>query len=58
MRNIAERCFVSPPSLLRHKSDVAEAIVKASERREEQLGANALAEAQRLRAKAWELLKR
>jgi hypothetical protein len=43
---------------LRHKSHVAEAIVKASERREERLGANLLTEARRLRAKAWELLKR
>jgi hypothetical protein len=32
--------------------------VKASEKREESLGANVLAEAERLRAKAWELLKR
>jgi hypothetical protein len=32
--------------------------VKASEKREESLGANVLAEAERLRAKAWDLLKR
>jgi hypothetical protein len=43
---------------LRHKSHVAETIVKASEKREESLGANVLAEAERLLAKAWELLKR
>jgi hypothetical protein len=32
--------------------------VRAGEKREESLGANVLAEAERLRAKAWELLKR
>jgi hypothetical protein len=43
---------------LRHKTHVAQAIVRASEKREESLGANVLAEAERLLAKAWELLKR
>jgi len=58
LRNIAERVPISPQSLLRHKEHLSEAIGKASEKREESLGANVLAEAERLRAKAWELLKR
>jgi hypothetical protein len=57
-RDIAGRFSLSRSGLHRHKDHVAQAIVKASEKREESLGANVLAEAERLRAKAWELLKR
>jgi len=44
--------------LLRHKNHVAQAIVKASEKREEQLGDNLLDEMRRVQRKAWELLAR
>jgi len=52
LRNIAKRVSISPAGLLRHKNHVAQAIVKASEKREEQLGGSLL-DVQR---KAWELL--
>jgi hypothetical protein len=38
LRNIAKRVSISPAALLRHKEHVAQAIVAASEKREEQLG--------------------
>jgi len=56
LRNIAKRVSISPAGLLRHKSHVARSIVKASERREEQLGDNLLDEMRRVQQKAWELL--
>src|SRR5215469_5588433 len=56
LRNIAKRVSISPPGLLRHKSHVAQAIVKASEKREERLGDNLLDEMRRVQRKAWELL--
>jgi hypothetical protein len=56
LRNIAKRVSISPAGLLRHKSHVAQAIVKAGERREERLGDSLLDEMQRVLSKAWELL--
>src|SRR5215469_9354604 len=56
LRNIAKRVSISPAGLLRHKSHVAQAIVTASERREEILGDNLLEEMRRVQRKAWELL--
>src|SRR5215469_8088454 len=58
LRNIAKRVSISPAGLLRHKSHVAQTIVKASEVREEQLGDNLLNEMRRVQRKAWELLAR
>ena len=55
-RNIAKRVSISPAGLLRHKNHVSQAITKASERREEQLGDNLLDEMRRVQRKAWELL--
>ena len=42
LRSIAERVSISPAALFRHKSHVAEAIVKASEQREENFGESTL----------------
>jgi hypothetical protein len=56
LRNIAKRVSISPAGLLRHKSHVARAIVRASERREERLGDNLLDEMRRVHQKAWDLL--
>ena len=56
LRNIAKRVSISPAGLLRHKSHVAQAIVKASERREELCGDNLLEEMRRVQRKARELL--
>jgi hypothetical protein len=56
LRNIAKRVSISPAGLLRHKNHVAQAIVKASEKREERLGDNLLDEMRRVQRKAWELL--
>ena len=58
LRNIAKRVSVSPAGLLRHKSHVAQAIMDASERREERLGDNLLEEMRRVQRKAWELLSK
>jgi hypothetical protein len=58
LRNIAKRVSISPAGLLRHKSHVAQAIVKAEERREKRLGDNLLDEMRRVLSKAWELLAR
>jgi hypothetical protein len=55
LRNIAKRVSISPAGLLRHKSHVAGAIVKAQERREEKLGDTIFDEMRRVLAKAWEL---
>lgn len=55
-RNIAERFGTSVAAIFRHKSHAAQAIVKASERREEQIGDNLLGEMRRVQCKAWELL--
>ncbi len=55
-RSIAARVSLSPSGLLRHKNHVTSAIVKAAERQEEEHGVNLLAEAERVRQKAWELL--
>lgn len=38
LRNIAKRVSISPTALLRHKAHVGQAIVKASEKREESIG--------------------
>ena len=56
LRNIAERVSISPPSLLRHKQHVSQAIVKAADQQQESRGLNLLEEAERVRCKAWELL--
>jgi len=56
LRNISKRVSISPAGLLRHKKHVAQAIVKASERREERIGDNILDEMRRVLDKAWELL--
>jgi hypothetical protein len=56
LRNIAKRVSISPAGLLRHKNHVAQAVVKASENREERLGESLLDEMRRVQRKAWELL--
>ncbi len=56
LRNIAKRVSISPAGLLRHKSHVAQAILRAGEKREERLGDNLLDEMRRVQRKAWELL--
>jgi hypothetical protein len=58
LRNIAKRVSISPAGLLRHKSHVAQSIVKASEKREELLGDSLLDEMKRVQHKPWELLGR
>jgi hypothetical protein len=58
LRNIAKRVSISPAGLLRHKNHVSQAIVKASEEREEQLGESLLYEMRRVQRKAWELLSK
>lgn len=58
LRSIAHRVSISPAGLLRHKSHVAQSIVRASEKREELLGDILLDEMQRVQRKAWELLSR
>ena len=55
-RNIAERFGTSLAAIFRHKLHAGQAIVKAAERREEQLGDNLLDEMSRAQRKAWELL--
>ena len=56
LRNIAKRVSISPAGLVRHKSHVAGALVKAQERREEKLGDTIFDEIRRLQGKALELL--
>lgn len=56
LRNIAERVSISPPSLLRHKQHIAQAIVKAADEQEAKQALDLLAESRRVRDKAWELL--
>src|SRR5215469_13692974 len=56
LRNIAKRVSISPAGLLRHKSHVAGTLIKAQERREEDLGDSIYEEMRRVLAKAWELL--
>lgn len=56
LRNIAKRLSISPAGLLRHKSHVATAIARASEKRGERLGENLLDEMRCVLRKAWELL--
>src|SRR5262245_60955417 len=56
LRNISKRVSISPAGLLRHKTHLSQTIVKAGERREEQLGDNLLDEMRRVQRKAWELL--
>ena len=56
LRNIAKRVSISPAGLLRHKNHVAQAVVNASESREERLGESLLDEMRRVQRKAWELL--
>ncbi len=55
-RNIAARCGISIAALHRHKTHVAQAIVKASEKREERMGDSLMGEMRRVQQKAWELL--
>ncbi len=55
-RQIAERYALSVTAVFRHKTHVGQAIVKAVERREEQIGDNTYDEMRRLQRKAWELL--
>ena len=55
-RGIAGRFSLSRFALHRHKSHVAQAIVRASDRREEQLGDSLLDEMRRVQHKAWDLL--
>jgi len=43
-------------ALFRHKTHAGQAILKASERREEQIGDNVLGEMRRAQRKAWALL--
>lgn len=56
LRDIAARVSISPSALARHKAHAAQAIVKASERREERLGDSLLDEMRRMNRKAWDLL--
>jgi hypothetical protein len=56
LRDIAAQVSISPSALARHKVHAAQAIVKASERREERLGDNLLDELRRMNRKAWDLL--
>lgn len=58
LRNIAERVSISPAALLRHKQHVAQAIVKAADQQEDKHALDLLAEARRVRDKAWELLRK
>ena len=58
LRNIAKRVSISPAALLRHKNHAARAIVKASEKREEQIGDSLLDEMRSVQRKAWELLSK
>lgn len=58
LRNIAERVPISPPSLLRHKQHVSKAIVKAADQQEENHALDLLGEAERVRRKGWELLRK
>jgi hypothetical protein len=58
LRNIAKRVSMSPAGLIRHKSHVAQTIIKASEKRGEQLGDCLLDEMGRVQRKAGELLAR
>jgi hypothetical protein len=58
LRNMAKRVSISPAGLLRHKSHVAQTIVKAGEKREERLGQSLLDDMRRVHRKAWELLAR
>ncbi len=55
-RSIAKRYALSGTAVFRHKLHVAKTIVKAADRRDEQLGDNAYEEMQRVQRKAWQLL--
>jgi hypothetical protein len=55
-RNIAKRFGTTAGAVFRHKTHAAQAIVKASERREEQIGDNMLDQMRRAQRKAWALL--
>ena len=56
LRNIAKRVSISPAGLVRHKSHVAATIVKAQERRDENLGDSIFDDIRRVQRKALELL--
>jgi hypothetical protein len=56
LRHIAAHVSISPSALARHKVHAAQAIVKASERREDRLGDKLLDEMRRMNRKAWDLL--
>lgn len=55
LRRIAARVGISQASLSRHAKHISQSIVKAAERREEQLGENLLEEMRRIRHKLWDL---
>ena len=52
-RDIAGRFGTSRSAIFRHKTHAAQAIVKAGERREEQVGDNLLDQMRRVQRKAW-----
>jgi hypothetical protein len=56
LRRISAQVSISASALARHKSHVAQSIVKANERREERLGDSLFDEMRRMNGKAWELL--
>ena len=55
LRNIAKRVSICPASLVRHKTHVAQTIVKGREKHEERLGHSLFDEMGRIHQKAWEL---
>jgi hypothetical protein len=55
---MTERFGTSLATISRHKSHSAQAIRRASERREERVGENLLEEMRRVQRKAWELLSK
>ena len=56
LRNIAKHVSISPAGLLRHKTHVANAISKAQDEQDGQLGETLLDQMRRAQRKAWELL--
>lgn len=57
-RNVSAQFGTSIASLSRHRSHISTAIEKATEKREEQLGDNLLAEARRVRAESVRLARK
>jgi hypothetical protein len=56
LRNIAKRVSISPAALLRHKTHVSQALVKASEKREESIGVSIMARLEGLYQRAEKVL--